>query len=84
MDTTRAVISLVGLRFGGVGLTFVLAPRWMRKLMGDFIKMSDAEMRVIGYVLVGAAATLFAQQATLRALSAKIDALPQERAALPA
>lgn len=82
MDT-RAVITLVGLRFGGVGLSFVLAPRWIRRLMADFVKMSDAELRVIGYVLVGSAAALFAQQASLRALSAKIDALPKDRA-LPA
>lgn len=83
MDTTRAVITLVGLRFAGVGLSFVLGPRFIRKLMADFVKMSDAELRVIGYVLIGSAAALFAQQASVRALSAKMDALSRQRA-LPA
>lgn len=83
MDTTRAVITLVGLRFAGVGLSFVLGPRWIRRLMADFAKMSDTELRMIGYVLIGSAAALFAQQASLRAIAAKIDVLPRERA-LPA
>lgn len=84
MDRTSALVSLVALRFGGVGLTLILAPRWFRNVLADFIKMSDGELRVIGYVLVGAAGTMLAQQAGRRALSAKIEALSRERAATAA
>jgi uncharacterized protein YjeT (DUF2065 family) len=83
MDRADAFISLLSLRFAGAGMSFVLGPRWVRRIMKGFTRMSDTEMRVIGYVLVGAAAVMFAQQVTRRSLSAKIDALAKERA-LPA
>jgi hypothetical protein len=46
-----------------------------------FAKLPDNEMRVIGYVLLGTAAGVFAQEATKRALSAKIDRLQLARPA---
>jgi uncharacterized protein YjeT (DUF2065 family) len=73
---------LIGLRTGGAGLLMVLAPRWLRRLMADFMKLSDNEMRVIGYVLVGTAAGILAQLATKQALFAKLDAFSKERPAL--
>jgi uncharacterized protein YjeT (DUF2065 family) len=62
-------------RAGGAGLSLVLAPRLFRRLLTDFLKLSDEQLRVIGYVLVGIGATLFAQRAVRRSLSAQIEAL---------
>jgi uncharacterized protein YjeT (DUF2065 family) len=83
-NRTETVLSLVGLRAGGVGLALVLAPRWFRGVLTDFAKLADNELRVIGYVLLGTAVSVFAQRATSQLLSAKIDALAKEGRALPA
>jgi uncharacterized protein YjeT (DUF2065 family) len=78
----ETIVSIVGLRSGLVGLSLILAPRWLRRMMTDFMKLSDNEMRVIGYVLVGTAASILAQQATKQTLAAKLEALSKERPAL--
>jgi uncharacterized protein YjeT (DUF2065 family) len=75
----ESLVSLIGWRTGGAALAFILAPRWMRNLLADFIKLSDNEMRIIGYVLFGTSVSLLAQQLTRSALSGKIDALLGER-----
>jgi hypothetical protein len=59
----------------------ILAPRWLRRVMADFIKLSDNELRVIGYVLLGTAAGIFAQQVTKQALGARLDALAKPQPA---
>jgi uncharacterized protein YjeT (DUF2065 family) len=74
----ETVLSLVGVRAGGAGLALVLAPRWFRNVLADFVKCSDNELRTIGYVLLGTAASIFAQRATTHLLSSKIDALSKE------
>ncbi len=78
----ETIVSLIGLRTGGVGLAMALAPRWFRHVMADFLRLSDNEMRVIGYVLLGTAASILAQQATKQALTAKLEARSQQQPAL--
>jgi hypothetical protein len=78
----EGIVQMIGFRTGGVGLAMVLAPRWFRRVMADFLKLSDNEMRVIGYVLLGTAASIFAQQVAKQTLSAKLEAVTKQRPAL--
>src|SRR6478609_3087258 len=71
-DRIEIALSLVGLRALGAGLGLVLSPRWFRSVITDFIKLSDNELRIIGYVLLGTGASIFAQRAATRVLSAKL------------
>lgn len=80
MDRATALVSIMGLRFAGAGLGLVLGPRWVRNMMADFLKMSDSELRIIGYVLLGAGVVIGAQQATRRALSDQLRELVKARA----
>ena len=82
LSRLETIVSVIGLRSGLVGLSLILAPRGLRRMMSDFIKMSDNELRLIGYVLVGTAASILAQQATKQALAAKLEGLAKERPAL--
>jgi uncharacterized protein YjeT (DUF2065 family) len=70
-----ALLSLIGLRAGAAGLALALSPRWFRHVVEGFLKLSDNELRIIGYVLIGTSASVLAQRAYSRALSAKIDDL---------
>jgi uncharacterized protein YjeT (DUF2065 family) len=79
-DRIETALSLVGLRALGAGIGLVLSPRWFRSVITDFIKLSDNELRIIGYVLLGTSASIFAQRAATRVLSAKLDAIAKERA----
>jgi uncharacterized protein YjeT (DUF2065 family) len=81
-DRIETALSLVGFRAAGAGIGLVLSPRWFRSVVTDFIKLSDNELRIIGYVLLGTAASIFAQRAATRVLSAKIDALSKQHPAL--
>jgi uncharacterized protein YjeT (DUF2065 family) len=74
----EALLSLVSLRMFGAGLSLVLAPRGFRRVVKGFLELSDNQLRVIGYVLLGSAASLVAQQAVSRALSSKMDALAKQ------
>ena len=81
-DRIETVLSLVGFRAAGAGLGLVLSPRWFRSVITDFMKLSDNELRIIGYVLIGTAASIFAQRAATRVITAKLEALSKERPAL--
>jgi uncharacterized protein YjeT (DUF2065 family) len=70
-----ALLSLIGLRAGVAGLALTLSPRWFRHVVEGFLKLSDNELRIIGYVLIGTSASILAQRAQTRTLTAKIDAL---------
>lgn len=83
MERLDAVFSLAGVRAAGVGTWLVLAPQRFRKLLKGFLGLSNNQLRVIGYVLLGTAASILVQQASKRALSAKIDALAKQHGALP-
>jgi uncharacterized protein YjeT (DUF2065 family) len=77
-----ALLSLIGLRAGAAGLALTLAPRWFRHVVEGFLKLSDNELRIIGYVLIGTSASVLAQRANTRALTAKLDALGTRQPAL--
>jgi uncharacterized protein YjeT (DUF2065 family) len=73
------IASLVGARLGLAGLLFTIGPRWSRRLLEDFARLTDDEMRIIGYVLIGSAAVIFAQQAAERVVTSRIAALAGQR-----
>ena len=77
-----AIVSLIGVRAGAAGLALVLAPRWFRRVIFEFAKLSDNEMRIVGYVLLGTAAGVLGQAVLRQELSSKIDALSSQRPAL--
>jgi uncharacterized protein YjeT (DUF2065 family) len=80
----ETLVSLIGLRAGVVGMSLALAPRWFRRVTAEFLKLSDNELRVIGYVLLGSALSVFAHRATTQALTARLDELTKGQRALPA
>jgi uncharacterized protein YjeT (DUF2065 family) len=69
------IFSLLGVRTFVGGMVLTMWPRGFRNLLAGFLKLSDNELRVIGYVLLGTGVSVLAQQTSLRALSSKIDAL---------
>ncbi len=73
--------SLIGWRLAGVGAMMLLAPRLFRGLVADVTKLSDAQMRLMGYALLGGAGLVTLQLVTKRALAGRIDALSKERRA---
>jgi uncharacterized protein YjeT (DUF2065 family) len=79
-----ALLSIIGFRTGAAGLMLVLAPRWFRQMLMGLAKLSDNELRIVGYVLFGTGASILAQRAVKHELSSKIDALVGERRPLPA
>lgn len=78
----ETIVSLIGMRSGAAGLALILAPRWLRRMMADFSRLSDNEMRIIGYVLFGTAANILAHQALKQTLTARLEGLSKERPAL--
>jgi uncharacterized protein YjeT (DUF2065 family) len=70
----ETLVSIIGMRAGSAGLMLVLAPRLLRRVLLDFTKMSDNELRIIGYVLLGTGATVLAQKALKRSLLASLAA----------
>jgi uncharacterized protein YjeT (DUF2065 family) len=73
----ETLVSLIGLRAGSAGLLLVLAPRALRRLLSDFMKMTDSELRIIGYVLLGTGATVLAQKALKRSLLSALAEPPR-------
>ncbi len=76
-----ALASVVGWRLAGVGAMLLLAPRLFRGLMADIMKLSDSQLRLFGYALLGGAGFITLQQVTKRALAARIEAATKERRA---
>jgi uncharacterized protein YjeT (DUF2065 family) len=77
-----ALLSVIGFRAGAAGLLLTLSPRWFRNVVEGFLKLSDNELRIIGYVLIGTSASVLAQRALTRTLTRKIDALGTRQPAL--
>ncbi len=76
-----ALTSVIGWRLAGVGAMLLLAPRLFRGLMADLMKLSDGQLRLMGYALLGGAGLLTLQQVTKRALTGKMEALSRQRGA---
>jgi uncharacterized protein YjeT (DUF2065 family) len=70
----EALLSIIGVRTGAAGFLMALGPRFFRHVVQGFLKLSDNELRIIGYVLLGTSASIFAQRVFTRGLKAKLEA----------
>jgi uncharacterized protein YjeT (DUF2065 family) len=80
-DRFDALASVIGWRLAIGGSVMLFAPRLFRGLMADLMKLSDSELRLMGYALLGGAGIVALQQVTKRALAGRFDAATQARRA---